>query len=182
MNDQLDREYFEWLCDDLVPHPLSRSRIRTHWKLYRLLYQMEFTYFVKNDENRAADGLNIRKRFVDETQLNRNSENVVWLDQPCSMLEVLLGMASRLEFMAGGAAKDWFWEMLENAGITFSISSDAYWDGQVREGIVARLDLINKRKYSKNGEGGFFPCLNTNKDMRKVELWYQMSEYVIEDM
>ena len=180
MNDHLDREYFEWLCEGIVPDPLSRSRIRTHWKLYRLLYQTEFTYFVRYDENRAADGLNFRDDFIDVTK--PDSVDPIWRFQPCSMLELLLGMAARLEFMAGGNAKDWFWEMLENAGITYAVSSDAYWDGQVRDGIEAKLDLINKRKYEKNGRGSFFPCLDTDKDMREVELWYQMAEYVIEDM
>jgi len=42
------------------------------------------------------------------------------------------------------------------------------------------LDRVIHRKYKANGEGGFFPLKETNNDQRDVELWYQMSEYVLE--
>ena len=37
------------------------------------------------------------------------------------------------------------------------------------------------REYSDNGHGGLFPLKNPKKDQRKVEIWYQMTEYINEN-
>lgn len=179
MSDVLDRAYFEWLCEKILPTARSHSPIRTHWKLFNLLYRIEFTYSVNYDENRAFDGIQFRNHFLDEYA---DRSDTFWLNQPCSVLELLVGMAHRLEFMGGGDYKEWFWEMLENAGIIFSTTNDHYWDGQVEEAVRKRIDDIIHRRYQFTGEGGFFPVPDTDKDQRKVELWYQMAEYVVNDM
>ena len=41
--------------------------------------------------------------------------------------------------------------------------------------------IINRflnREYKPNGEGGLFTIRNTKRDMRTVEIWYQLNEYI----
>ena len=38
-----------------------------------------------------------------------------------------------------------------------------------------------ERRYKRSGEGGLFPLKNAAKDQRKVEIWYQLSSYLLEN-
>jgi hypothetical protein len=41
------------------------------------------------------------------------------------------------------------------------------------------LTRLIERTYKPNGEGGFFPLPQTDEDQTKVEIWYQMSAYIL---
>lgn len=70
----------------------------------------------------------------------------------------------------------WFWKILENAGL------EKYTDEQFDEWKVYQiLDDIVDRRYNRNGFGGLFPLRKPKKDQRKVELWYQMCAYLVEN-
>ena len=43
------------------------------------------------------------------------------------------------------------------------------------------LNKIIDRGYSRRGVGGLFPLKYSKNDQRKVELWYQMHSYLIEN-
>jgi hypothetical protein len=82
--------------------------------------------------------------------------------------------------MAGREMYEWFWKILENAGL------DLYDDGAFygHHGNTEVNEILNKiinREYRRDGKGGLFPLKRTNKDQRKVELWYQMNEYLVEN-
>ncbi len=40
------------------------------------------------------------------------------------------------------------------------------------------IDIFLNRKYRANGQGGLFIIDNPPKDLRKVEIWYQMHWYL----
>jgi hypothetical protein len=44
-----------------------------------------------------------------------------------------------------------------------------------------KLAVLNKREYFPSGKGGLFPLENPREDQTKVEIWYQMHAYVMEN-
>jgi len=168
-----DDVYLEWLYDRVL---VRSVRGATYWKLLNQLYRIPFTWFVPNDGNRAEDGKDLRLKWAEEVGTIRCPEN--WMDLPCSFLEVLIALAERMEFEAGQSIHHWFWHLLENLGF-----SDCH-DGSMysRRFVQMRIKSILDRRYEPNGQGGLFPLRQSEQDQRKVELWYQMSAYLLQDL
>jgi hypothetical protein len=166
-DDTLDDLYFDWLRAKALP-----PRGFNYEELLLLLYRTEFTVRISNDQNRAADGIELRYDFLREGNYPREAH---WLEQPCSVLEFLIGFAKRAAFLTDMPVRDWFWKMLGNLGLDeFRQISDP----SEEEFIRNRLDIFMERQYDRNGNGGLFPLRNSRDDQRKVEIWYQFSEYV----
>ena len=177
----LDDLYLEWLYRH-IGVVANRNKRRSYWGLARKLYTTEFRYFVPNDENRALDGVDLRDVFFDET-LDADFD-IDWITQECSMFEMILGLAQRADFLADkdvmpGGVGGWFWKFLSNAGL------DKFTDNIINtrslEEIEQKLAIINDRTYSRNCEGGLFPNYKDRKDQRKVELWYQLNAYLLDN-
>lgn len=178
MNPTLDEEYFIWLYSQ-IGSVKSRNRTRMHWTLAKQLYLKEFIWIVPNDDNRASDGLELRWEFMhSRREPNPDPE---WMYLGCSMFEMLLGLSRRLSFEGEGEARGWFWELLENMGISMTRCSDRLYDEEIAKEIDEAMDRVIWRLYDRDGVGGLFPLLGTTKDQRKVEIWYQMSEYLVSD-
>lgn len=176
MEKPLDELYFEWLYSQ-VGDPRIKNPNRTYWKLLLQLYKKEFIWFVPNDDNRIEDGRDLRFEFVDAVGLQDVDPD--WVRLGCSMLELLIGLSRRLAFEAEGEPRDWFWDLIANIGlINFTDSWMKQRESEERVDMV--LDRVIYRTYDYDGHGGLFPLQHTNNDQRKVELWYQLSEYVLE--
>ena len=177
MNGPLDEAYFVWLYSQ-VADPTESSPIRTFWSLTRQLHKKEFLWSVPNDDNRVEDGRDLRYEFGDIHGEELPNE---WLGLGCSMLEMLIGLARRLEFEDedGGDAYDWFWLLLRNAYLDDAVSDRRYSKTTERR-VNEVLDRVIFRQYNRNGDGGLFPLHYPERDQRKVELWYQLSAYILE--
>jgi hypothetical protein len=92
------------------------------------------------------------------------------------MLELLIGLSRRLSFEAEREPKYWFWRLVENAGLYKIMDNEL----GLEETIDRALEMIIWRTYESDGTGGLFPLRWPKKDQRKVELWYQLSAYVLE--
>ena len=174
MNKPLDELYLTWLYRQIDEVRLRHSS-RTYWGLFKLLYTKEFIYLVSKDKNRVEDGKELRRRFAEEEGLYDIDPN--WMELPCSMLELMIALADLLSFEADRTPRAWFWEMLQNLDL------NAYNDRSrlpVRE-VNDILDRVIWRNYDRDGHGGFFPLKRAERDQRKIELWYQMSAYLIEN-
>jgi len=172
----LDRMYFTWLYShigDLITTDLKHS----YFKLAEQLYTKEFIWFVPNDDNRNTDGIELRKVFLSETEVDYPSDE--WLKMSSSMLELIIGISERLSFLDEREPHVWFWELIDNLGIIYS---DYEYDIDVEYAVDDALDRVIWRLYDQDGSGGLFPLNNPVKDQRHVELWYQMSSYVNEKM
>lgn len=142
------------------------------------LYRKEFVWFVPNDDNRIIDGHEVRDEFLSDEDIHNLDET--WIDLGCSMLEMLIALARRVAFLEDEDARDWFWILVKNAGIT-DCNDRAYRDNPHLEHTIDHiLDRVIWRKYEYNGEGGLFPLRNPERDQRQVELWYQLSAYLNE--
>lgn len=173
-DEEITDEYFEWL---MYVAALSNG----YTKLARTLHQIQFYSIVRNDDNRGEDGKVLRKIFENETLYRDYS----CLDKECSMLEMLIGLAIRMESILEDSDEEdrtikWFWEILNNAGL--SKFSDIDWNSLGGADAVTEIvrDIL-ERKYSRSGDGGLFPLKAPKKDQRKVEIWYQLSAYLLEN-
>lgn len=174
----IDDRYFEWLYSR-IGAVRNRNPARSYWELARKLYSKEFVWLIPNDDNRVEDGKELRREFLDE--LGTDGVDPEWVDLGCSLLEVMYALARRAsdehDIMTPG---DWFWLMMENVGLK------NYTDARIRrhtdeEQIDEILDAIVYRTYSYDGSGGLFPLREPRTDQRKVELWYQLAAYILEE-
>lgn len=131
---------------------------------------------VPNDDNRVADGRDLRHEFLEEDGLGISPSDAHWMELGCSVLELLLVLARRLEFELGGDVEYWFWDLLGNLGLAMMHDDVPYRKDEVQ-------DILNRfifRQYNYNGGGGLFPLEEPDMDQREVELWYQLDRYVTE--
>jgi hypothetical protein len=165
MTSDLDGAYFDWLC-----HLVYSGN---HEKLLDLLFRKEFVWFVPNDDNRAVDGKDLRREFLEATNQEGTPD---FLLIGCSMLELLIGLSRRLAFEADGMPRDWFWLLMKNVSLS-KFTDDKPLPVDRVDDILERIIW---RTYNPDGIGGLFPRSNPEEDQRTVELWYQMSGYLLD--
>ena len=176
----VEQWYFNWLCDLIHADQIDRS----YYILMKDLHKKEFTSIVEHDENRAYDGMELREECLKELGYPK----YVTIDGPCSVLEMLIGLARRMDFETSDPYEEeghdrttyWFWEMIENLGLTI-FDDDSYVDMEGQIFVDSIVDRLVERRYEENGEGGIFPLRHTTEDQRDVEIWYQMHMYLAEN-
>lgn len=170
MGKPLETLYFEWLC--------SKTNIYSDFTfLLDKLYSYEFVWLIQGDDNRVEDCYDLRLEFFRENQLNLNEGFLnEWIH---SVLEVLVAFSNRASFETDMPPSNWFWILLDNLSLTefpddnFSVEAESCVE-----------DILYKfvwRLYDRKGIGGLFPLSRTRNDQRKVEIWYQFSEYLVEN-
>lgn len=173
MNKPIDELYLEWLSGQVGDSVFNRNR--TYWRLLKQLHDKEFVWVVPNDDNRVADGRDLRTEFVEHEGLTGVDPG--WINMGCSMLELIIALSRRLAFEAEGRPRVWFWHLLRNIGLH-------RWDDSIRifpqEAIDTVLETVIWRQYKPDGVNGLFPLKYPREDQRKIELWYQLSAYVLE--
>lgn len=169
----LDELYFIWLYRQVANPDIAEPSL-TYWKLLKELFTKEFVWLIPNDDNRIEDGKALRIEFIQDEGLTEVDRD--WIELGCSMFELMVGLSRRLAFEAEGEPHFWFWAMMENLGI-HKYSDDRRF---ARIHINKILDRVIFRTYKENGFGGLFPLKHPEQDQRNVELWYQLSAYVLE--
>lgn len=160
--------YFEWLVDMAT---YNRYPSGTYDKLLEHLYNTEFIFTLPRDENRAIDGIHLRRRF--------NLEYAESDDSPCSVLEMMIALAVRCEeeYMddpsVGDRTRQWFWRMVTSLGLG-SMTDDRY-DSDLVSDI---LEQFLNREYGYDGRGGLFRMNNPPRDLTTVEIWKQLCWYL----
>lgn len=177
-NGTLDDLYFEWLYGKFIGAVSNRNPARSYWGLAKHLYDTPFVIILRDDHNRAEDGRELRKVFIEDQEIEDVEVN--WLQLDCSVLEMLIGLACRAAFEDGKEPGDWFWILITNLGL--QPFNDRNYDqtaiGEVNA-IVARL---LDRTYEKDGAGGLFPCKHAREDQTQVNIWYQLQAYLLENL
>lgn len=172
--DRINDEYFEWLCE-LIDSKRFSKRV-SYRKLLIHLHNIEFTWFIPHDDNRADDGIQLRRRFAlhrDDMSLSR------YISGPCSVLEMMVALAIRCEetimddALMGNRTGQWFWGMVHNLGL--SPMTDPEFDREFVDDVIARF--LN-REYEPDGTGGLFRVRHCSQDLRTVEIWCQLSWYL----
>lgn len=172
MNEDLDRLYLTWLYNQVGDVKVSNKSL-TYWNLFRQLHSTEFIWLVPNDDNRVEDGRALRYEWIGESGFPVDPN---WWTFGCSFLEMLIGISRRLAFEGDGHAGVWFWHLISNLGLQTCTDAVVYDHDEVDE----RINAVIWRTYDNNGRGGLFPLRHARCDQREVELWYQMSAYLLE--
>lgn len=170
---EIKREYFQWLCNLVNADPL-------HHLLWTFLHNEWFIWVLPMDENRAEDGKYLRYLYsLERVEKGRVTAEEVdhALSGPCTILEFLVGLAKRIEddimynAESDGSKIDvWFWEMIRNLGL--EKYDDAHYNEVEIKDIVTRFML---RKYPKNGSGNIFKIGQKNGHWTKnIEIWEQV--------
>ena len=175
LKDRISNDYFEWIynlvCGERFSDKLSYKKLLMH------LHNTDFIYLIPKDGNRAQDGIDLRYRFAYEYTDIEDADS--YLKGPCSVLEMMVALAVRCEETImddptkGDRTGQWFWNMIVSLG--FGGMSDDRYD---RFFVDKTLDRFLSRKYEPNGKGGLFTIRNPKRDMRRIEIWYQLCDYL----
>lgn len=174
-----DKAYYHWLVDTFTNNA-RRSHHATYVCLLEQMHRKAFYFLIDNDENRAGDGLYLRDIYLDRPYALENEKPE---EGPCTFLEFLIGISLRVSEMMDGIREEpidvYLWEFVDRLGL--SEFTDATYDyDETRFLVDAIMTDFMDREYGRDGEGGLFPLHHPSRDQRDVEIWYQMSEYLVE--
>lgn len=177
---ELIKAYFEWMywlvCDDKRYYKKPSYR-----RLLRYLHSIDFDYILPMDGNRAEDGTDLRYRFAYENGYDDRMVAAYLDDRPCSVLEMMIALIIRCEehimedHDIGDRKGQWFWNMIVSLGL--NTQNDDNFDDEYVDEVI---DIFLHRDYQPNGKGGLFTVENYRRDMRTVDIWYQMNWYLNE--
>lgn len=174
---EVNREYFKWLCH--LVYDARYLKKTSYQKLLTRLHEIDFEYILPMDGNRAEDGTDLRYRFAYEKELDSRMIARYLDDRPCSVLEMMIALSVRCEqhimedTEIGDRTGQWFWNMIVSLGL--GGMSDEDYDENYVNMIVQRF---LKRQYKRDGEGGLFTIKSTRRDLRTIDIWYQMHQYL----
>lgn len=186
---EADELYFEWLCEMVEGHK--------YYYLLNHLHTIPFVWLIPNDDNRLSDGLALRQSYCENLNFDIFSEEILG-ENPCSVLEMLVALAIRMADMIADPEEDiciheMFFRMLSNLDLTrfddrnyvgVEDCKDGFAQQALRQDmsfVDHKINIFLSRKYHFDGFGGLFPLIFTEEDQRKVEIWYQMTEYVMQN-
>lgn len=176
--DIVRNEYFEWLSS--LTQDSSYSNYISYKKLLMYLHNTKFRWSISKDQNRADDGIYLRYRYSLDHNYGFDPDMIIgYLDGPCSVLEMMLALAIRCEESImddpnfGNRTSQWFWGMITSLGLG-SMTDDRFNKKVVSDKIERFLD----REYEPNGKGGLFTIRHCDRDLREVEIWYQLCWYL----
>ena len=172
-----NRNYFLWLLKKIEWYEID---VYEHKELLEILYNTEFVWSIENDANRASKGLNLRYEY---------DKNWDYGEIPCSVLEMLIALARDWEheitydFKKGDRTAKWFWVMLENLGVFHTNYLSSYQiSGNYTSFVNQKLVYWMGREFDEHGVGSPFPIKNIPDNQKKVEIWMQLQNYVVENV
>lgn len=166
---KMKKMYFEWMCTLIADGGPSYARLLDY------LHKTEFTYVLPMDGNRAEDGVDLRYRFGYEHSYEDAVIADYLDDRPCSVLEMMVALAIRCEEHImddpdiGDRTGKWFWDMIGSLGLAGN--DDMHFEKVYVDSVISRFLA---RRYRRDGSGGLFTVGHGERDMRSVEIWYQM--------
>ena len=162
-NQEAISDYFTWLCDKVGYDDRYDG-------LLRYLFDVEFIWRHPMDENREKDGLYLRDKFKKECGVVGN----VFMDHPCTILEVMVALSIRIEEdIVGDPDICVFWRMINNLGLT-ETQDPLNWE--------ARIDIWLERKFDRDGSGSPFPLEHPDCNQSRIEIWAQAMRWINEFM
>lgn len=169
--------YSEWLYSMVDPgHEYNF--------LMSMLFELEFTWTNPRDESRAEDGQHLRERFEDASGIECKDS---WIEWPPSVLEVMVGLAIRVENVLydstkGDRTSEWFWIMAKNLGCAHLKDKSLKNHCEARSYICDCVDKMVNRKYDADGRDNalFRRPKGWEYDFREEELWSQMTAFTMD--
>lgn len=174
----MKNKYFNYLCDLITDD-------RTYDHLLGAMDSVKFRQLIANDDNRAEDGKKLREDFIDLNPDMDEQDIELLMEGECSVLEMMIALSKRLEFETAQSKwektpKEWFWILIDNLGL-LNVDNHEYMKLECRNWVRDVLFCFVRREYDNDGFGGLFPLKYPKHDQTKIEIWYQMSEYIMEN-
>jgi hypothetical protein len=170
--------YLQWLIESFVEDPAFVGFRDPYEILYRQMHRKAYYFIVDYDENRAADGVYLRDMYLDLFDRGEVPQG------PCSFLEFLIGVSMRLSGMLADGeplpVSQYFWELLNRLGLN-EFTDELYREDATQFQVDAIMVDFMDRRYDRCGKGGLFPLTPPCRDQRKVEVWYQMNSYLLQN-
>lgn len=179
ISNQIFSDYFDWMCSKVGCNHMGK----TYYNLFDYLDQVEFRAIIPMDWNRAEDGRNLRYIFAYEHDLPTHVITETFSGKACSVLEMMVALANRCEDSImtntnyGDRTGLWFWNMIDTLGLT-DMDDQNFHPMTVGRAVYRLLN----RTYAKDGSGGLFKIRRKDKDMRNIDIWYQMCFYLDEQL
>lgn len=184
IKDSIKNTYLEYLKSFVMPY--SGKSIPnpdpTYNVLFKVMHQTDFYWILERDANRAEDAYNLREMFLQRNGIHYMTRNELGMDGPASFLEMLIALCQRVEkdiTYDQYSARDLFWSIIANLKFTW------FFDGNISDKDVnyakGAMAVVMDRMYGKNGAGGMFPLKSSTRDQTKVEIWYQVNAWLIEN-
>lgn len=164
-------QYLIWRC--------NLQKERGMERIFETLHDLEFTYVMDRDENRYADGVELRDDYeIPDCFMDLEDE---FLDRNCSVLEMLIALSIRVDddFIGDPAEphpEDFFIEMIENLKLD-RYSGRSFYEKDVIKIIQRWLE----RRFNQDGCGSPFPLRHDKRNQRDLEIWDQMNSYISEN-
>lgn len=178
-NDDILRQYKAILFENVEDRA---HQLADYCLLLNCLFNIPFKSFIAMDDNRIEDALYMRKECID-SEIGRRYDVSSVEDRYVSVFEVLFALSKRMEndFLCDPMeeidhSRDHFWLFLRNLGVE-KYSNDNFLETNVRE----KVEKWVRREYRKDGFGSIFPVRRPKKDMRTLQIWDQMSVYILEN-
>ena len=175
---KLDDEYFKWVC--LLVRDNRETRGHSYRRLLTHLDNIDFTYSILMDENRAADGIDLRYCFGYERDIPDPVIACELDNRPCSVLEMIVALCHRVEVHIMGNSEygdrtgQWFWSIIRNMELMDMY--DANYDEEYVDYCINRF--LNREYNCDGSNGGLVYLPECRKDLRNVDIWYQMMWYL----
>ena len=167
-------------------------------KLCEVLHGINFRFDEDKmlmDENRIWDGKAMRAIFCEAIYPVRAEYRWKAMKQLddcfdkdfCSVLEVLVGLAWRIERDIigdpeyGDRTSLWVKCMIENLDL-LDFTNENLKTVSEKEEVTDIIDVFLDREYDRFGNGSPFPVHYPRKNMRNVEIWNQMIEWLDENV
>lgn len=177
--------YLDWLESFTIDPYYVEGADPTYHYLIKTLWDIPFHGSIGNDDDRGADGIELRIRYDDILAKKIGIDDNVMpqtrgIFGPCRVLEMLIALSMRMcdicqDLVPNNSVSRWFWEIMVNVG--FDYLSDDAWEWQNSEKLVNdtvdRIMNLKGRGYGKAG-GGWFRSTR----WKTIEIWYQMHEYL----
>ena len=182
---QLWETYCDWLLKEVgFTEMRSCGRSPSGARLYprdydilmRKLHDTDFRWVIGRDENRMNYGLSLRYDFFDDVEVSGGA-----FMRPCSVLEMLIGLAIRLDSEYVGDPGDphpeeLFWSMICNMRLN-EMDNEHFNETKCNK----ILDIWLDREFRDDGFGSPFPLKNVTFDSTNEEIWKQAMAYLTEN-
>lgn len=159
-----ESDYYIWLRD-----MVDRD---SYQKLLKQLDTTPFEWILALDKNRSEGGLQLRVKYSMEYSVDLDDVRT----GPCTVLEMLIGVADHMMDQLTCDIYTWFWQLVENVHLE-QFDDDNY----DPRGVEFILNSWLHRNFGKDGEGSIFPLKCYDGDCRYIDIWSQMNAWINEN-
>lgn len=132
-----------------TPWLIQRGRLENYSELASVWDELDFVWYIPEDEDKAIQALRMRDEYCYETGMPSPRQ------APASFLEVFVSITDTLTAMLYQDRESFTKSILLNVGAR-SFSDDGRLPSEIHEEALIIAERVMYRTYSRNGTGGLF--------------------------